>query len=53
VEPDSAEALATGIRAVLKDTDLAKSVAAQAFQDVQEHTWEKRASNILSHYKIM
>jgi len=47
VEPDSPEALAEGIKRVLDDPEWAGGLAAQAYEDVQEYTWEKRARRIL------
>lgn len=46
VEPDNARALADGVVAALGDT----SRAASARQLVLEHTWDKRAERILSHF---
>jgi glycosyltransferase involved in cell wall biosynthesis len=53
VEPDSAEALASGIRILLSDGHLAQSLAKQALLDVQPFTWQKRAENILMHYGFL
>ncbi len=47
VKPDSAEALVTGIREVLENHTLAKSIAEQAYKDVQSYTWDNRAKTIL------
>lgn len=48
VEPDNARAIASGIRKILSDEKLANRIAEQAFQDVQEFSWDKRASRILN-----
>jgi glycosyltransferase involved in cell wall biosynthesis len=47
VKPDDPESLAEGIKKVLEDKNLAEKISNQAFQDVQQYTWEKRAKNIL------
>ena len=50
VEPDSGEALATGIQQVLHDPELAARLAEQAAQDIRQYTWEKRARTILERF---
>jgi glycosyltransferase involved in cell wall biosynthesis len=47
VAPDSAEALAGGLRRALQDRALADSVSLQARRDVEAFTWERRAERIL------
>ncbi len=47
VEPNSAEALAGGIKAVLAGGRLYDKISERAYYDVQNHTWEKRAWKIL------
>ncbi|MFH1997247.1 MAG: glycosyltransferase, partial [Patescibacteria group bacterium] len=47
VQPDNPEALANGIKQVLQNSDLADRISKQAFVDVQNYTWEKRAEKIL------
>jgi glycosyltransferase involved in cell wall biosynthesis len=47
VTPDSAEALAAGIRRALAEPVLAERIANQAGRDVREYTWERRAQKIL------
>lgn len=47
VEPDNDKALARGIRRVLDNEELAKSIAWNAYQEVKEYTWDKRAERIL------
>lgn len=51
VESDSAQALAVAINKLLKDDNLANSLAEQAYSDVQKYTWNKRAENILEFIK--
>ncbi len=45
--PDDARDLALKIATILKDPNLAKKMAAQAFLDVQNYSWEERAKKIL------
>jgi glycosyltransferase involved in cell wall biosynthesis len=47
VKPDDPESLAEGIKKMLEDKNLAEKISNQAFQDVQQYTWERRAENIL------
>jgi len=47
VQPNDSIALAKGIHIALTDTVLADSIAAAAKKDVQSHTWDKRAEDIL------
>ena len=47
VEPDNPEALAVGIRRVLDNSEWAEQLAARAYEDVKQYTWEKRARRIL------
>jgi glycosyltransferase involved in cell wall biosynthesis len=47
VAPDSAHTLADGIRRILHDPDAANRMAAQARQDVEAYTWERRARKVL------
>lgn len=51
VEPDNPEALALGIGKLLQDYQLAAKISSKAFQDVQQHTWGKRAEEILDFIK--
>lgn len=46
-EPGDPKSIAENIRLALKDRDLSARVARQAYADVQEHTWMKRAARIL------
>jgi glycosyltransferase involved in cell wall biosynthesis len=48
VAPDSPEALADGIERVLASPELGARLAEQAWRDVQEHTWRRRAAGILA-----
>jgi glycosyltransferase involved in cell wall biosynthesis len=47
VKPGEPEALAEGIERALKDEELANRIAGKAYEDVQEHSWERRAARIL------
>ncbi len=47
VAPDSAPALAEGIRAALDDSAFAERIARQARRDVAAYTWEERAREVL------
>ena len=47
VPPDSRQALAGGIMTLLDDPARAAALAAQALQDVQQYSWQKRAQSIL------
>jgi glycosyltransferase involved in cell wall biosynthesis len=51
VPPGDVEALAQGIQRVLQDQDLAVRLARQAFLDVQQYTWSKRAEKIMAIFK--
>lgn len=45
--PDNVDSFIEGIRKVMEDVTLAESITGQAFSDVQNYTWEKRAKKIL------
>jgi len=47
VKPDDPRALADGIRKVLNNSVLAERISKQAHKDVQKHTWNNRANQIL------
>ena len=47
VRPDDPAALAEGIQKVLEDEELAKKLAGNAYIDVQQYSWDKRAMRIL------
>ena len=51
VQPESPESLAGGVKLLQGDQNLAESLANQAFQDVKDHTWQKRAEKILEFVK--
>lgn len=51
VEPDNPEKLAEGIKNVLKNPNFSDKILNQAFQDVQDYTWQKRAGEILKFIK--
>jgi glycosyltransferase involved in cell wall biosynthesis len=51
VEPNNAEKLAEGIKKVLLNKDLADKISKQAFKDIQEYTYQKRAEKILEFIK--
>lgn len=48
VAPDSPEALAQGIRELMQDTSRQQTLARNALERVQTHTWKARAEHILS-----
>jgi len=47
VNPNDPNCLAEGIEKVLQNQDLANKISQQAFLDVREYTWDKRAKKIL------
>jgi glycosyltransferase involved in cell wall biosynthesis len=47
VEPENSKAIAEGVKKVLSDKALAKKIVKNAYKDVQNYTWEKRAERIL------
>ena len=47
-KPDNSESFARAIDYLLKNPDFSAKIAEQAFLDVQDYTWEKRAEKILS-----
>jgi len=47
VEPDSPEAMAKGIKTALENKELSVRISEQAYQDVQNYTWDNRAVSIL------
>lgn len=48
VEPGNPDELAAGIERVLSDKSLSSRIASKAHQDVQLHTWERRAATMLT-----
>lgn len=51
VKPDNPRDLADGIKKIIEYENLAKKIADQAFEDVQRHTWVKRAESIIEFIK--
>jgi len=51
VKADSVQSLSEGIKKLLEDENLAKKLSEQAFRDVQNYTWKKRAENIFEFIK--
>lgn len=51
VPPDNPLALAGAIKALMHDPKRGEIIATQAFRDVSDHTWEKRAERIISFIK--
>jgi len=47
VEPDSPESLANGIQTLLACPELCERLSENAFRDVQQYTWRKRAGKIV------
>ncbi len=54
VKPNNPEALARGIKQLLSGSRLIKQIYEQAYKDVQNYTWDKRAKKILNfiHHEI-
>ena len=48
VVPDEPQALAKAIDSLLKIPKIGDEIAAQAFEDVSNHTWDARAKRILN-----
>lgn len=51
IEPDNPKNLTDGIKFILENQKSAESLASQAFEDVQNYTWQKRAEKILGFIK--
>ncbi len=47
IKPDSSDDLANGIKLALQDKALCDKISLQAFQDVKNYSWQKRAENII------
>ena len=47
VEPDDPRGLAEGIKRVLDDPDLARTISKQAYSEVRQYSWDERARKIL------
>jgi glycosyltransferase involved in cell wall biosynthesis len=52
VQPDNPEALAEGIKGILQNSDFADKISKQAYEDVQQYTWQTRTERILKFVKI-
>lgn len=50
--PDNAASLANSVKRILEDRELAQKIANKARQDVEQHTWEKRAQKIIRFFKV-
>lgn len=48
VKPDDPDKLAEGIKKVLADASASAELAIKAFEEVQQHTWQKRAGKIIN-----
>jgi len=46
-ESDNSESLASAIKKVLSDNELARKISEKALVDVQNYSWKKRAENII------
>ncbi len=46
-EPGNPHAIAQNIQTALRETEIAKRISEQAYAEVHEYTWKKRAENIL------
>ena len=51
-ESENPKSLAEGIKNVLDNPEFAQKLANQAYEDVKQYTWEKRAEHIFKHLKI-
>ncbi len=51
VKSDSPESLAEGVKKTLQNPELTDKISKQAFHDIRNYTWEKRAENILEFIK--
>ncbi len=51
VEPDNPEGLTNGIKKILQNPELSAKISNQAFEDVQDYTWQKRVKKILKFIK--
>ena len=47
IKPDNNQELSSAIQTIINDGDLAKKLSAQAFSDVKNYTWARRAEKIL------
>jgi len=53
IPPDDAEAWGRGMAELLGNRVLAEELAARAFEDVKEYTWEKRAEKIIRYLRCL
>jgi len=51
VESDNPQRLAEEIKRILKNSDLSAKISAQALEDIQKYTWQKRVDSILKFIK--
>ncbi|MFH0852547.1 MAG: glycosyltransferase family 4 protein [bacterium] len=51
VEPDNPSALAQGIKRILDDQDLGSRFSQEAFANVKNYTWQKRAAEVMEFIK--
>jgi len=51
VEPDDPQALALGVKKVMADSESAQILVDQAYNDVQQYSWLKRATKIIEFIK--
>ena len=52
VRSDDFKALVNGIKMALNNINFSAKISTQAFKDVKQYTWEKRANNIIRFIKI-
>jgi glycosyltransferase involved in cell wall biosynthesis len=51
IKADDSKALYEGIKRAVKDKQLIKKITVQAYKDIQNYTWEKRAKKLLDFIK--
>lgn len=52
IKPDNPKELAKGIKEILENPELSAKISNQAFQDVQQHTWQNRAKKIIEFIQL-
>jgi glycosyltransferase involved in cell wall biosynthesis len=52
VEPDNHQKLSEAINCIVKNEDFSREIADNAYQNVKNYTWHKRAEKILSQFII-
>ena len=52
VEPDSPDAIASAVQTLVDHPNLAAQMVEQAWQEVQQYTWSRRAQDILHHFQL-